>query len=141
MKTSKQAENKKDRETRELINQWLSQYPSIEMAILFGSFAKRTSTPKSDIDIAIALDKPLSIENKLNLLQAFSELTDQKIDLIDLKTVGEPLLNQIIQHGELLKGTITDLAQLSIKNVNMMQDFTPYLEKLLKERRARLLYE
>jgi len=121
------------------ISHWLLQQPSIHFAILFGSVAKQTHTPDSDIDIAIELSRPLTPETKLNLLQAFSELTNRKIDLVDLKTVGEPLLNQILQHGKILKGKKADLVQLSIKNVNMMQDFTPYLQRTLEERRARLL--
>ncbi len=125
---------------RQQIDQWLSQQPSIHFAILFGSFAKNKNTTESDIDIAIELDKPLTTENKLSLLQSFAELTDRKIDLIDLKTVGEPLLNEIIQHGEIIKGTKNKFIQLSIKNLNMMQDFTPYLRRTLKERRTRLLH-
>ncbi len=122
------------------IHEWLSKHPLIHFAILFGSFAKQTNTGDSDIDLAIELNKPLTVEIKLDLLQTFSELTDRRIDLIDLKTVGEPLLNQVIQHGKMLKGKKSDLIKLSIKNVNMMQDFTPYLKRTLKERRARLLH-
>ncbi len=123
-----------------LINKWLSVQPSIHFAMLFGSFAKQKATAKSDIDIAIEMSEALMPEVKLNLLQSFSELTDRKIDLVDLKTAGEPLLNQIIQHGKILKGKKSDFIQLSIRNINMMQDFTPYLKRTLKERRARLLH-
>ncbi len=122
------------------INQWLSKQTSIRFAILFGSFAKQTDTQESDIDLAIELNKPLTADTKLSLLQTFSELSNRRIDLIDLKTAGEPLLNQIIQHGKVLKGTKADMIQLSIKNVNMMQDFSPYLKRTLAERRARLLH-
>jgi predicted nucleotidyltransferase len=125
---------------KQIIEQWLLQQPLIRFAILFGSFAKKTNTPGSDIDIGIKLDKPLSTETKLTLLQSFSELTDRRIDLVDLSTTGEPLLNEIIQHGKVIKGTDNDLALLSIKNVNMMQDFTPYLIRTLKERLIRLLH-
>lgn len=131
------SDNKK---VEQQINQWLSKHASIHFAILFGSFAKQTNTPESDIDIAIELNEPLTAETKLTLLQTFSELSNRRIDLVDLKTVGEPLLNQIIQHGKVLKGTKADMVQLSIKNVNMMQDFTPYLKRTLEERRARLLH-
>lgn len=138
MSMPKHKSNKK--EVEQQVNQWLSKQASIRFAILFGSFAKQTNTQESDIDLAIELDKPLTAETKLTLLQTFSELNDRRIDLIDLKTVGEPLLNQIIQHGKLLKGTKADMIQLSIKNVNMMQDFSPYLKRTLAERRARLLH-
>ncbi|MEE9446045.1 MAG: hypothetical protein V3V19_10325 [Cocleimonas sp.] len=82
---------------------------------------------------------PLTKEIKIDLLQSLAELTDKYIDLIDLKTVGEPLLNQIIQHGKQLKGSKQNQIDLSIKNVNMMQDFTPYIERTLKQKRERWL--
>jgi len=121
------------------INEWVNKQPSIQLAILFGSFAKGKEQESSDIDIAIELNKPLTIEKKLSLLQSLGEITDRKIDLIDLKTIGEPLLNQIIQHGTMLKGTKANYIELTIKNVNMMQDFTPYIQRTLKDRRERLL--
>ena len=121
------------------LKQWLSNQPSIHIAILLGSFAKQSSNETSDVDLAIELNQALSTEKKLKLLQSLSTLTDRKIDLVDLKTVGEPLLNQIIQHGKLLKGDKQKLIDLSIKNVNMMQDFTPYIKRTLKEKRERWL--
>jgi predicted nucleotidyltransferase len=121
------------------VKKWLSEEAGIKFAILFGSFAKGTSHPDSDIDLAIELDTPLSAERKLNILQSLGEITDKKIDLIDLKTVGEPLLNQIIQHGKVIKGSKQRFIELSIKNVNMMEDFTPYIRRTLKERREKLL--
>ena len=121
------------------INEWVNKQPSIQLAILFGSFAKGKEQESSDIDIAIELDKPLTIEKKLSLLQSLGEITDRKIDLIDLKTIGEPLLNQIIQHGTMLKGTKANYIELTIKNVNMMQDFSPYIQRTLKDRLERLL--
>ena len=73
------------------------------------------------------------------LLQSLSELTDRRIDLIDLKTVGEPLLGQIVKYGKVLKGSKENFIELSIRNVNMMQDFTPYIKRTLKEKRERWL--
>ena len=127
-----------EKTTHQQIVKWLNNQSAVQFAILFGSFAKGTAQQHSDIDLAIALDKPLTTKNKLNFLQSLGEITDRTIDLVDLKTVGEPLLNQIIQHGKQLKGTKADYIDLSIKNVNMMQDFTPYIERTLKERRDRL---
>ncbi len=126
-------------DVEQIVIQWLERQPLVEFAILFGSFARETSNAGSDIDIAVELDQPLTPDLKLSMLQSFSELTDRKIDLIDLKTVGEPLLSQIVKYGKVVKGTNEDFLRLSIKNLNMMQDFTPYLQRLLKERRARLL--
>ncbi len=132
--------NKEANNINQAINQWLNEEPSIHFAILFGSFAKGTNRKDSDIDLAIELDVPMSIDTKLSLLQSLGEITDKTIDFIDLKTVGEPLLNQIIQHGKQLKGSKQNFIELSIKNVNQMQDFVPYIKRTLKERRKRLLH-
>jgi len=121
------------------ISTWLNNQPSILFAILFGSFAKGNDHRNSDIDLAIELDEKITPETKLSLLQSLAEITSRQIDLVDLKTVGEPLLNQIIQHGKQLKGNQQQFIDLTIKNVNMMEDFTPYIKRMLKERRDRLL--
>ena len=123
-----------------ILRKWLLGQPSIRVAILFGSFAKETVRASSDIDLALALNEPFTPEIKISMLESLSGLTDRYLDLVDLNEVGEPLLNQIIQHGKMLKGTRQDYIDLSIQNVNMMQDFVPYLERLLAERRERLLY-
>lgn len=135
--------SKKNHSTAEAIKQqlstWLAGQDSIKFAILFGSFAKQTNKADSDIDLAIQLDTPLTADKKLTLLQSLSELTNRHIDLVDLKTVGEPLLSQIIKYGNLLKGSQQDFIELSIKNVYMMEDFTPYIRRNLKEKRERWL--
>lgn len=123
----------------DLLDSWLSAQTSIHFAILFGSFAKQENRADSDIDLAVELDEPLTAENKLILLQSLSELTDRRIDFIDLKTVGEPLLGQIVKYGRVLKGSEQKFIELSIRNVNMIQDFTPYIKRTLKEKRERWL--
>ncbi len=122
------------------ISAWLNNQPEIVFAILFGSFAKGTEQEYSDIDLAIELNTKMTADIKLSLLQSLGEITARNIDLVDLKIIGEPLLNQVVQHGKQLKGSQQQFIDLSIKNVNMMQDFTPYIKRTLKQRRERLLY-
>ena len=77
------------------IEQWISEQTDIHFALLFGSFASQTQHETSDIDLAVELKQPLTTDRKLNLLQSLLGLTDRTIDLVDLQTVGEPLLNEI----------------------------------------------
>ena len=49
-------------ETIQLITDWLTQQSTIQLALLFGSFAKGTHTKNSDIDLAIELDNPLTTD-------------------------------------------------------------------------------
>ena len=61
------------------------------------------------------------------------------IDLIDLKTVGQPLLSQIMKYGKLLKGDTNAYAEIAIRNINTAQDFLPYIKRMMAERRLRYL--
>ena len=58
------------------------------------------------------------------------------MDLIDLTRVGEPLLGQILQHGQRLHGSDADFgAQLLYRHLVDAADFLPLRERILKERR------
>ena len=120
---------------------WLADHTEIEMAILFGSFAKGTENSQSDLDLAVQLasGKTMLAKEKLNYLEQLGMLLETNIDLIDLKKVGQPLLSQIIKYGKLLKGSQARYVELAIKNINTTQDFMPYIERMLTERRNRWL--
>ena len=57
------------------------------------------------------------------------------VDLIDLRTIGEPLLGQILKHGRQVRGEAVDLAPLMQRHVYAMEDFMPYVERMLEERK------
>ena len=107
----------------------------IVLAILFGSCAKGTATFNSDIDIAIKLNKPLLKDKKIRLIQCLANITGRAVDLVDLAKVGEPLLSQIIKHGELIKGNKQAYTEIAIKNVYANEDFLPYIKRSFQERR------
>jgi len=115
----------------------LEQDPEIEFAILFGSCAKGNVTFNSDIDIAIKLTHFLWSETKLQLIQTIAEEMGRAVDLVDLNTVGEPLLNQIVMNGVVLKGSDEMFTALAIKNVYANEDFTPYIKRSLRARREK----
>ncbi len=114
----------------------LEQDADIKLAILFGSCAKESATFASDIDIAIKLDQPLSSEKKLRFIEIIAEKMGRAVDLVDLKTVGEPLLSQIIKDGIIIKGSRQMFVDLAIKNVYANEDFLPYIKRSLRARRA-----
>ena len=115
----------------------LEQDADIDFAILFGSCARGSSTFDSDIDIAIKLNSPLFLEKKIQLIQLISEKSGRTVDLVDLQTVGEPLLSQIIKYGVVLKGDNQMFTKLAIKNVYANEDFLPYIKRSLQARREK----
>ncbi len=63
---------------------------------LFGSFAKGTSTPKSDIDIILDIHKPIGIYRFIGLKQELETKLDRKIDLFEPDNLDPNLKEQII---------------------------------------------
>jgi len=118
----------------------LDEEPSIELAILFGSYSKGTQTPQSDVDIAVMLGSPLSSEKKKKLITKLGESLGCPVDLIDLRKAGEPLLGQILS-GEILIDRTGKRAVLLAKHLLNSADFQPLQSRILRERRERWINE
>ena len=117
------------------LHRLLADYPGIRQAWLFGSAASGHAGFDSDLDIAVELDRPLDIDSRLHLTDTLATACGRPIDLIDLKTVGEPLLGQILQHGQRILGSDDAYAALIRRHVFDTEDFMPYVHRLLRERR------
>lgn len=128
-----------DQEFIKRIKIFLENDSAIQQAILFGSYAKGTQTKRSDMDLGIQLKKPMTSKQKLAYLEKIQNCIDVELDLVDLLRVGQPLLSQIMKYGKHLKGSSLQYAELAIKNVNTAQDFMPLIERMMKDRRERLL--
>jgi len=115
----------------------LEQEQDITIAILFGSMATGKYSRNSDIDLAVKKERPLSSSSKIHLIEKVTQATGRAVDLIDLSIVGEPLLGQIIKHGKRLLGSNEDYANLALKHIYAQEDFVPYIERTLKERRLK----
>jgi uncharacterized protein len=109
-------------------------HSTISVALLFGSCATGTQTFDSDIDVAVLAENPISSEYKIKLVEELATATGRAIDLIDLRTAGQPLLGQILKNAIRLKGIDSDMASLYIRNVIEVADFMPYVTRTLKER-------
>lgn len=115
----------------------LSQRDDVLLAIAFGSVALGQARFDSDLDLAIDLGRELTPDDKLALMSDLAGLTGRAIDLVDLHTVGVPLLGQILAHGKRLVGSNIRYAQLVSRNLFDSADFLPLRNRLLKERRER----
>jgi predicted nucleotidyltransferase len=113
----------------------LGHFSCISLAVLFGSVAAGQPRSESDLDIAVAADQPLTFAEKMAMIQALAEKTGRPIDLIDLATVTEPLLGQIVQHGRRLLGSDTLYGNLISRHLIEQADFMPYRNRMLAERR------
>ena len=114
----------------------LSRYPQIRLAILFGSAATGKDTAESDLDLAVLTDKPMDSDLKIRIIGDLASRFGRPIDLIDLRTVGEPLLGEVLK-GRRILGDDTTYANLITRHLLDAADFLPYRNRILAERRAR----
>ena len=115
----------------------LSQFPDLELAILFVSVACDRARIDSDLDIAVSGKKLLGVDEHVQIISALANATGRPIDLIDLKVVGVPLLGQILKYGRRLFGSDTLYGQLISRNLFDQADFMPYHNRILTERRLK----
>lgn len=117
------------------IRQVLERHHAVRLALLFGSLAKGTAHHGSDLDLAVGADYPLDVHETIELISDLAKAIGRPVDLIDLSTVGEPLLGQIIAGGRRIVGSDTLYAELLLKHLYNQEDFVPYQRRILMERR------
>lgn len=113
----------------------LSHFPSIALAVIFGSVAEGRQRADSDLDIAVASTYPLVADEKIALIGAIAERIGRPVDLVDLKVISEPLLGQIVRHGRRILGSDTLYGELISRHLFEQADFMPYRTRVLAERR------
>jgi predicted nucleotidyltransferase len=114
----------------------LAQFPTLVLALVFGSVARGKARNDSDLDIAVACGQVLTSAEKMDIITALASRTGRPVDLVDLKTVAEPLLGQILRHGRRLLGSDGAYGNLISKHLIEQADFMPYRNRVLAERRA-----
>ncbi len=115
----------------EHIRRVLERHPCIRLAVQFGSLAKGGARSDSDLDLAVSADHLLNANEKMQLVAELAEATGRPVDLVDLATVGEPLLGQILKGGKRLLGEDDRFAALLLKHLFDEADFMPYRRRIL----------
>lgn len=117
------------------LEEFLDSKPDIHTAILFGSYARGSVHSESDLDFAIAKAKPLSSEEKLNLIyDLMIFLPEMKIDLVDLHSTEGLIDVEIFTKGQILKKD-TEFWIHKLHDMDYYQRYyLPYLESNLIKR-------
>ena len=118
-----------------LVRDALARCSNVSLAIIFGSVAAGRPRADSDLDIAVGADQPISMPERIAIIQTLAEVTGRPIDLIDLAAVTEPLLGQILKHGRRVLGSDTSYGKLISRHLINQADFMPLIDRMLAERR------
>lgn len=121
-------------DTDNALREFLSNYPALKLAILFGSQAAGAATPDSDVDLALLADEPLGSALLLDMTEAAGVQFGRPFDIIDLYYAPEPLLGQVLK-GRRLLGDNATYAALLTRHLLNAADFLPLQQRILKERR------
>lgn len=114
----------------------MSRYPSITLAILFGSMAQDRNRTDSDLDIAVASSTPLITQTHIAIVEDLALAVGRPVDLIDLDQTHNPLLQQILTKGRrILCHDRSHYAELILRMVYEEADVMPYYRRILSERR------
>jgi uncharacterized protein len=77
----------------------LKEYPEIDLAFLFGSFAAGTVTAESDIDIAILCRRDPSLDRREEIRSALSAGLKREVDLVVLNGASPIVRMQVLKKG------------------------------------------
>lgn len=118
----------------------LAKRPDIKLGILFGSLAQGQARLESDLDLAVAAERPLDAEAKMTLIAMLAQVAGRAVDLIDLQAVGGLVLVQALTSGKVIYCTDHRLyAELIKKMLFHQADMMPYYQRMLRERRQQWL--
>lgn len=118
----------------------LAKRPDIKLGILFGSLAQGQARLESDLDLAVAAERPLDAEAKMTLIEMLAQVAGRAVDLIDLQAVGGLVLVQALTSGKVIYCTDHRLyAELIKKMLFHQADMMPYYQRMLRERRQQWL--
>jgi predicted nucleotidyltransferase len=125
-----------DPDERQHITNLLRGDDRITAAWVFGSVAAGTTTPTSDLDVAVLASDPLSAEEKTALIEHLAQETGRPVDLIDLQATRGPIVDRVLQTGTRL---FCDDTTLYAEFLNRWwldrADWRPYRRRIRKERR------
>ena len=122
------------------VREVLARQPDIDLAFVFGSFARGAQRPDSDIDIAVAGAQPLDAARRLALTDAIAEVAARPVDLVDLHEAGPLLLSEALTTGTAhLRRDPNLFARLLAKMWYLNEDFMPLVRRIQDARRQRFL--
>ena len=84
-------------------------------ATVFGSIARGTARPESDIDVAVSFGKPMSSDLALALTGLVAEVAGRAVDLVDLEKAEGTILAQALGGTEVLCDSVATRQRMAAR--------------------------
>lgn len=112
--------------------------PQLKLGILFGSAATGKLRADSDLDVAVAGDRPLTSRALLGLRDRIALATGRSVDLVDLNAAGDLVALEALRRGAVVYSVGPGLrARLLARALLDRADFGLLRDRLLETRRRR----
>lgn len=92
-----------------------------EAVILFGSYARGTQRPDSDIDIAFKSKRKVSKKEVFDITQQLEETIKKDVDLVDLDKISDSFKYEILINGEVKY--CEDSYQFDLYKIDMFREY------------------
>jgi len=123
---------------RAAIAEFAAGRPDIRLCLLYGSAASGRLHPQSDIDIAVAGDRPIPQDTLAELQLQLSEALGREADVLDLRNVEGLILRQVLTRGVRLKNQDPQLLASLIRRMWYFEaDMMPNIRLILQRRAER----
>jgi predicted nucleotidyltransferase len=103
--------------------------PELVALVLYGSAARDELGESSDVDLAIAESRPLSLERRIELADELSRLLGREVDAVGLRAIDGLLLVQVLTKGLVVVNC--EPGFLARRIIDMF-DYTSDLQPLLR---------
>lgn len=119
-----------------ILEKFFQKRKEVLFCYIFGSFAYNNYNSKSDVDIAIYLDKKKKMdffEERLELISEISRILKKEADILILNTAPLFLKYVVLKEGKLFfSRNEKQRINFELKAINEYFDFKPILEKYNK---------
>ena len=108
-----------------------SRLNTLEVVIVFGSYADGSASESSDLDIAILTNRPIDPVSRWDLQNELAQLVGMDVDLVDLRTASTVLKMQIADKGRLIWGGEDSFEKFAVNTMTMYQHLQQERKEIL----------
>ncbi len=121
------------------VKQYLIQNRSVQIGIVFGSFARGSERPDSDFDLAIAGEAAFAMDEFADLHNELSKIVGRALDLLDLNRATGTVFKEALSTGKILVSKNPELlARINCRMIFDEEDFQKKRRRLMADIRSEI---